>query len=603
MKYRLTVFLLLFCTLLVPGADAASKKGKNPEQEFTAAKTALTRLDNSKGVVRSYRERWVEVIARLETFSAKHPRHPRSAEALYLAAMAQEKMAVISQLAKDDVAAKEAYLAVVAAAPQSPFAAQGLWAAARLAEKELHDPAEAYRLYGRIAAEQSQSKFAGKAKAELKRLAAYAPRTPPKAQIVTAPPTPVKEPAATPRGLLTGVRSWSNPGYTRIVIDLSQPTAYNSTLLVGDPASGTPPRLYLDFLETLPIGGLPESSVVNDGLLRQIRTGKPEIGRTRVVLDLLSFDNYKIFTLPEPFRIVIDIAGSAGEIPATAEVAATHPVVPAPVAAPAVAAPVVPPPPAVPDPIAALVAAAPPEAEVKLPVPAPAPLLPSRRIVIDAGHGGKDPGAIGPSGLQEKDIVLSMALLLADEVKSKLGWEVVMTRVDDTFIPLEERTAIANKVGADLFVSLHVNASANAAAHGIETYYLNFSKNEKAAAVAARENGTTLREVSDLEQILFDLMAHSKIQESSRLASDIQNALITGITKKIGEVKNLGVKQGPFYVLLGANMPSVLVEAAFLSNPAEETRLATRQYQKETTQAIIDGLRAYVGNSKMVARQ
>jgi N-acetylmuramoyl-L-alanine amidase len=592
MKNRLTFFLLflLFCTLLTPGADAASKNGRNPEQEFTAAKTALTRLDNSKGKERSYRDRWVAVITRLEAFSAKNPRHARSAESLYLAATAQEKMAVISQLTKDEVAAQQAYLTVAAAAPKSPFAAQGLWAAARLAEKELHDPAEAYRLYARIAAEQSQSKYAGKARAELKRLAAYAPKPPPPPQVVAAAsPTPVQAPATTPRGLLTGVRSWSNPGYTRIVIDLSQTTAYTSTLLVADPERGTPPRLYLDLLETLPIGGLPESSVVNDGLLRQIRTGKPEIGRTRVVLDLLSFDNYKIFTLPEPFRIVIDISGSAGVIPemATASIPPLLPASPLPAA----------------DPIASLVASAPPEAEVKLPVPPPAPLLPSRRIVIDAGHGGKDPGAIGPSGLLEKDIVLSMALLLAEEVKSKLGWEVVLTRNDDTFIPLEERTAIANKVGADLFVSLHVNASSNAAVHGIETYYLNFSKNEKAAAVAARENGTTLRAVSDLEQILFDLMAHSKIQESSRLASDIQNALITGITREFGAVRNLGVKQGPFYVLLGANMPSVLVEAAFLSNPAEETRLATKQYQKETTRAIIDGLRAYAGNSKMVAQQ
>jgi N-acetylmuramoyl-L-alanine amidase len=203
----------------------------------------------------------------------------------------------------------------------------------------------------------------------------------------------------------------------------------------------------------------------------------------------------------------------------------------------------------------------------------------------------------------EKDVVLSMALLLAEEVKSKLGWDVVLTRNDDTFIPLEERTALANKVGADLFVSLHVNASPNSAAHGVETYYLNFSKNEQAAKVAARENGTTLRAVSDLEQILFDLMAHSKIQESSRLASDIQHALITGLSREFGEVKNLGVKQGPFYVLLGANMPSVLVEAAFLSNPAEETRLATRKYQVETTRAIIDGLRAYDGSSQVVAQQ
>ena len=591
MKNRLTFFLLLlfFCTLLTPGAEAASK---NADKEFTAAKTALNRLDADKGKARGYRDRWVKVIADLESFRARHPRHQRSAEALYLAATAQEKMALISRLPGDFAAAQEAYLVVADVAPKSPYAVEGLWAAARLTEKHLQDPAAVYRFYDRIKAEQGHSKYAGKAKEELKRLAAYAPKPVLKPQVVAAPPAvPAPLPPAVKgeRGLLTGVRSWSNPGYTRIVIDLSQTTAYTSTLLVADPGRGTPPRLYLDLMETQPVGGLPESSVVNDGLLRQIRTGKPEIGRTRVVLDLLSFDNYKIFTLPEPFRIVIDIAGSAGVIPemATASIPPLLPASPLPAA----------------DPIATLVAAAPPEAEVKLPASPPAPLLPSRRIVIDAGHGGKDPGAIGPSGLQEKDIVLSMALLLADEVKSKLGWEVVLTRTDDTFIPLEERTAIANKVGADLFVSLHVNASANAAAHGIETYYLNFSKNEKAAAVAARENGTTLRAVSDLEQILFDLMAHSKIQESSRLASDIQNALITGITKEFGEVKNLGVKQGPFYVLLGANMPSVLVEAAFLSNPAEETRLATRQYQKETTRAIIDGLRAYVGNSKVVARQ
>lgn len=581
MKNRLTFFLLLlfFCTLLTPGAEAASK---NADKEFTAAKTALSRLDADKGKARGYRDRWVKVIADLESFPARHPRHQRSAEALYLAATALEKMALISRLPGDFAAAQEAYLVVADVAPKSPYAVEGLWAAARLTEKHLHDPAAVYRFYDRIKAEQGHSKYAGKAKEELKRLAAYAPKPVPKHQVVAAPsavPAPLPPAVKGERGLLNGVRSWSNPGYTRIVIDLSQPTDYTSTLLNADPASGAPPRLFLDLLETLPVGGLPESSVVNDGLLRQIRTGKPEVGRTRVVLDLLSFDNYKIFTLPDPFRIVIDIAGSAGAIPVTA--------------APSLPSA---------DPIGALVATAPPELSSPRPVSS-VPLLPSRRIVIDAGHGGKDPGAVGPSGLLEKDIVLSMALLLADEVKSKLGWEVVLTRNDDTFIPLEERTALANKVGADLFVSLHVNASSNSAVHGVETYYLNFSKNEKAAAVAARENGTTLRAVSDLEQILFDLMAHSKIQESSRLASDIQHALITGLTREFGEVKNLGVKQGPFYVLLGANMPSVLIEAAFLSNPAEESRLATRKYQKETTRAIIDGLRAYDGSSQVVARQ
>ena len=581
MKNHWTFFLLLLLFLsLTPGADAA---GKNPDKEFTAAKAALNRLDADQGKARGYRDRWVRVIADLESFRARHPRHAKSAEALYLAATAQEKMARISRLPGDFAAAQEAYLAVAELAPRSPFAVDGLWASARLTEKNLQDPAAAYRVYERIRIEQGKSKYAGKAKEELKRLAAYAPKPAPKPPVVAALPPPSAPPVPPAvkgeRSQLNGVRSWSNPGYTRIVIDLSQPTDFTSTLLAADPTINAPPRLFLDLLETLPVGGLPESSVVNDGLLRQIRTGRPEAGRTRVVLDLLSFDNYKIFTLPDPFRIIIDIAGSAGAIPETA-------------AQPLPSA----------DPIAAIVSAAPPV--VATPRPAPVvPLLPSRRIVIDAGHGGKDPGAVGPSGLLEKHIVLSMALLLAEEVKSKLGWDVVLTRTDDTFIPLEERTALANKVGADLFVSLHVNASPNSAAHGIETYYLNFSKNEKAAAVAARENGTTLRAVSDLEQILFDLMAHSKIQESSRLASDIQHALVTGLSREFGEVKNLGVKQGPFYVLLGANMPSVLIEAAFLSNPEEESRLATRKYQKEATRAIIDGLRAYEGSSQVVARQ
>lgn len=590
----ITTLILFSCGLLTTGANAA---GRDPERDFSRAKSALTKLDATKGVSRTYRDRWVEVISGLESFSARFPRHKKSPEALFLAAGAREKMASISLLPGDMTAAQTAYLAVATAAPQSSFAAQSLWAAARIAEIKLHNPAQAYQLYARINAEYDKSKYAATSGGELKRLAAHAPRKMP-----SATPAPQKTLATTSsRGMLNGVRSWSNPGYTRVVIDLSQTTEYSSTLLAADPVTNTPPRLFLDLFETLPVGGLPESSVVNDGLLRQIRTGKPEAGRTRVVLDLLSFDNYKIFSLPDPFRIVIDIAGDQPKIPAATVTtigsapavvttpAANDPPRPAPVSAES-------------SPVSTNVTTLPAET-IPPPPPPVTPLLPSRRIVIDAGHGGKDPGAIGPSGIQEKDIVLAMAHMLANEVRINLGWEVVLTRSDDTFIPLEERTAIANKIGADLFLSLHVNASPNAAVRGIETYYLNFSKNEKAAAVAARENGTTLREVGDLEQILFDLMAHSKIQESSRLASDIQHALIDGLSREFGEVKNLGVKQGPFYVLLGANMPSVLVEAAFLSNPGEEMRLASSHYQKEATRAIIDGLRAYAGNPKMVALQ
>ncbi|MBE0504414.1 MAG: hypothetical protein IBX46_09825, partial [Desulfuromonadales bacterium] len=189
MKNRLTflLLLLLLCPLLAPAADAASK---NVDKEFTAAKAALSRLDADKGKARGYRDRWVKVIADLESFSARHSRHPKSVEALYLAATAQEKMALISRLSGDFVAAQESYLAVADVTPKSPYAVEGLWAAARLTEKNLDDPAAAYRFYERIKAEQGQSKYAGKAKEELKRLAAYAPKPAPKPPVVAAPPVP-----------------------------------------------------------------------------------------------------------------------------------------------------------------------------------------------------------------------------------------------------------------------------------------------------------------------------------------------------------------------------------------------------------------------------
>jgi N-acetylmuramoyl-L-alanine amidase len=242
------------------------------------------------------------------------------------------------------------------------------------------------------------------------------------------------------------------------------------------------------------------------------------------------------------------------------------------------------------------------------PLPVPPPVLPVapaltglRRIVIDAGHGGKDPGAIGPSGLKEKDVTLAMSLKIAERLRETLGCEVILTRDRDIYLPLEERTAIANKVGADLFISVHVNAAPNRQAYGIETYYLNFSKNDKAAAVAARENGTTLKEVGDLELILFDLMANAKINESSRLAAEIQRSLVGRLGKQFDEIRDLGVRQGPFYVLLGATMPSVLVEAAFISHPREERRLATSSYHEHTADAIAEAVKSYARAHKLIA--
>jgi len=219
-----------------------------------------------------------------------------------------------------------------------------------------------------------------------------------------------------------------------------------------------------------------------------------------------------------------------------------------------------------------------------------------RRIVVDPGHGGHDPGAVGSGGAQEKDIVLSIGLKLRQLLKEELGLDVVMTRSSDVFIPLEERTAIANKVNADLFVSVHANGANNRNASGIETYYLNLAKTEKAAQLAAKENGTSLEKVSVLQAILFDLMANYKLNDSAHLANDVQKSLHKKIRGLHADVKNLGVKQGPFYVLVGATMPSILVETAFLSNAQEELRLMEADYQEATAAGIMEGIRSYISS-------
>ncbi|HEX8960639.1 MAG TPA: N-acetylmuramoyl-L-alanine amidase, partial [Geobacteraceae bacterium] len=220
------------------------------------------------------------------------------------------------------------------------------------------------------------------------------------------------------------------------------------------------------------------------------------------------------------------------------------------------------------------------------------------RIVVDPGHGGHDSGAVGPDGTREKDVVLAIGLKLRGMLKEELGLDVVMTRATDIFIPLEERTAIANKVNADLFLSVHANAALNRSASGIETYYLNLAKTEKAAQLAAKENGTTLEKVSLLQAVLFDLMANYKLNDSAHLADDVQKAVYRRVSAHYPGVKNLGVKQGPFYVLVGATMPSILVETAFVSNEREEERLKDAQYQDTTAEGIMEGIRAYIASLK-----
>lgn len=215
------------------------------------------------------------------------------------------------------------------------------------------------------------------------------------------------------------------------------------------------------------------------------------------------------------------------------------------------------------------------------------------RIVVDAGHGGHDTGTIGPNGLMEKDLVLDVALRLGKLLESKLGADVVYTRQDDTFIPLETRTAIANQNQADLFISIHANSSSDQSARGVETYYLNFTSSPDALEVAARENAVSETSVHDLQDLVKKIALKEKIDESREFAASVEKSLYAGESAKSPGVKNRGVKKAPFIVLIGANMPSILAEISFVSNPTDERKLRTAAYRQSIAESLYRGISRY----------
>jgi N-acetylmuramoyl-L-alanine amidase len=398
------------------------------------------------------------------------------------------------------------------------------------------------------------------AAAQSSRTAGGKPQSSAKAAQSGGPP-----PVASPLRLIRDIRHWSTPAYTRVVIDVDGEVQYRSGRL------HSPDRLYVDLIgaQVAPqLQGRPLA--VADPMLKGVRAGQNQPGVVRVVLDLKSVRDYHVFTMSAPYRLVIDIKGSGD---GTVQVLSPLPP-PRQEAA---------------------------EAERKR-LRADPPVTPKGgssarehrwHVVIDAGHGGKDPGAIGPSGLMEKDVVLDIAKRLRDLMQQEAQWRVTLTRDTDVFIPLEERTAIANAKAANLFVSIHANAAERPDAQGIETYFLDLATDEQSMRVAARENATTLSKVSDLQLILRDLLMTSKRNESSLLAGSVQQALV----QPPGGRKNgrdLGVKHAPFLVLMGAEMPSILVETGFVSNPGEERKLADPKYRAQAARAIFEGIKDYL---------
>ncbi len=429
----------------------------------------------------------------------------------------------------------------------------------------------------------------------------------------------------TPRVL--DVKSWNTENSARIVVTLSDTIAFNAARIAA------PDRVYFDMHRAKLTPDIAKKNWdVKDGLLKSLRLGQNKDGVVRLVLDVSGARDYSGYLLANPYRLVIEVHAK----PVAAygsEVANAATAVPAAPAAsvsggaakntkaesddagakPRAAA----------GETVSVTAEGKPAASAKQPaakskadaatsaaLARPTESKPTRdgqrsltralglkisRIVIDPGHGGHDTGTIGPHGLMEKDLCLDVALRLGHEIEEKLpGAEVIYTRKDDTFVPLEERTAIANEAKADLFISMHANSSHDAAARGIETYYLNFATSEESMAVAARENALAQSSLHDLQDIIKKIARNEKIEESKELASDIQDSLTHRLQLVSQDERNRGVKKAPFVVLIGANMPSVLSEISFISNPSDEKLLRKTDQRQRVADGLYRGIASYL---------
>jgi N-acetylmuramoyl-L-alanine amidase len=364
----------------------------------------------------------------------------------------------------------------------------------------------------------------------------------------------------------------------------------------------TPSRVFVDLQNTSPAAALKDATLPFTGdIVQRVRVGRQLDARTRVVLDLSGASRYSVYALYNPYRIVIDFERrstlAAAALPphapgATWTMAADGPTPVAPAGRGAIA-------PTGDRPIG------PPVERSLAPSPRGSVSLSRQlglgvaRVAIDPGHGGHDPGA-KVNGLTEAGLALDVALRLEKLLQQLKDVEVVLTRRSDAYVSLEERTEIANKSGADLFLSIHMNASSSAAARGIETYFLDFAPNAEAEAIAARENAGSSRSMRDLSTIVEAIALNNKIDESRDFARIVQATLYDRLRKANANLRNLGVKQAPFMVLVGANMPSILAEISFMTNRQEVTLLRTEKYRQQIAEALLAGVLRYQESLKKV---
>ena len=585
---------------------------------YEAAQTEEKRLRASASAKRS-RSAWVRVGRKYRAVVRAYPRSGYCDDALHYEGGVYRDAAERFSDRALAVRAADAYELLARGYPSSKWAPRALLEQVRLYAGRLDDPTEARRSAERL-------KQANPGGAEARRAAAILapPPSPPAAK--TSPPAaaasppepdpPAKRPApaskqdrpgakertpaansgnadrktgtrpvttrpaaargrpkpADPPGTVENIRHWVGDSHTRVVIDLSREVPYTEGRLRN------PDRVFFDLHGAALSEELARREFPIDGShLQRIRAANHEAGIVRVVLDLSSIQEMSVFGLPDPYRLVVDIHGAPPERVADA---GSRPA-PERRRAPAAAEP------AGEDAVAGVPSAT--DGRYSLARQLGANV---RRIVVDAGHGGKDPGTHAGS-LREKDIVLDIARKVRDELTAA-GFEVIMTRDRDVFVPLEKRAFIANDSGADLFLSIHANAARSRRAQGLETFYLNLADSPEAEEVAARENATAKVRMADMPKLIEQIMNNNRIDESRELAGAMQQAMSRRVLGKVDHPLNRGVKTAGFHVLLGAKMPAILVEVGFVSNRTEAKLLRTDSHRKKLATAIAEGVEFYL---------
>ncbi len=598
-RLRCAFLVILFALVAVSGLSprVAAAGTSAAEQSYREIKARYNHFMASPGEWGSRRS-WESLARDFDKLARTYPGSRRADDALYLSGGLYLSLYNYSGRKNDLSQSARRYSRLLKKYGKSRLADDALYSLGLIALKS-HDPRKAREYWQRLLKEYPASDMCDRARAGIKKLQQAKLAAGKSTHRKSGRGIPRKHPRITKRkgsrsksgksevvfarngrrgvgkGLarVRDLRHWSSPTYTRVVIDLDRETEFSKGILKDKRDHQKTRSIYINLKNTY----LPEVTreiPIDDGILRKVKVSQFNSSTVRAVIHVADIDHYKIFALSHPARIVIDVIGAGYKknrhrYSGAGKTRTGKP--------------------------------------VKRRAPGTLSLaqqlgLGVGTIVIDAGHGGKDSGAISPNGKQEKRVVLDIAHRLKKILEKRLGCRVIMTRRDDHFIPLEERTVIANTRKADLFISIHANASRNRKAHGVETYFLNLSTDREAMELAAMENSTSTKNIGQLQSILHDLMQNSKIKESSRLAACVQRSLVGKLRNSYSNVKNLGVKQAPFYVLIGAQMPSILVETSFISNKMESKRLASPAYRQKIAEGVADGIQKYIEAIKLAVR-